>query len=194
MHAIASDVRRAVLLETATLGWNVVGAVVLLLAAVETSSVALIAFALDTVLEIGASTVVLWELHDRAAGRRERALTLIGLAFAVLAVYLLTHSAIALTTGHRADSSAIGIAWTTATAFAMLALATGKQRVGARLGNPVVVAEARVTLLDAILASAVVAGLLLDAALGAWWADAAVGLVVAAYAAREARHLLDKNA
>lgn len=185
-----SDWHRAIGLELATLSWNVVGCVVLVLSAVAASSVALIAFGFDSLLEIGASTVVLWELQDRSAARRATAIRLIGGAFAVLTVYLLAHSLMALADGHRADASPIGLAWTAATAVVMFALATGKRRVGQRLGNPVVIAEARVTVADGALATAVVTGLILDAAAGVWWADPAVGLVVAAYAAREAHDLL----
>lgn len=190
MTDISADFRRAVRLERATLGWNVLGAGVLLVAASGAGSVALIGFGVDTLLEIGASTVVLWELRDREERRRERALRLIGTAFALLAAYLLVHSVAALAAGHHARDSALGIAWTAATALVMFALASGKARVGRRLGNPVVVAEAHVTLVDGVLACAVVAGLVLDSAAGLWWSDATAGLVVATYAAREARALL----
>lgn len=190
MTAITADTRSAVRLERTTLGWNVVGAVVLLQAGIAAGSVALLGFAFDTVLEIGASTVVLWELRDREVGRRASALRLLGVAFALLTIYLVIDSALALARGHHADASALGLAWTVATAGVMFALATGKRRVGQRLDNPVVIAEARVTTIDAVLACGVVAGLVLDTAAGLWWADASVGLVIAGYAAREAHHLL----
>jgi divalent metal cation (Fe/Co/Zn/Cd) transporter len=188
-HRVA-DLRHAVRLEAATLAWNVAGVVVLAVAASQARSVALLAFALDSLLEIGASAVVLWELRDPEAGRRQRALVLLGWAFALLAVYLLVQSAVALAQAHHPERSVAGIAWTAATAVAMVALAEGKRRVGRRLANPVVLAEARVTAIDAILAAAVLVGLILNAAAGLAWADDAVGLVVAVYAAREARALL----
>jgi len=70
----------------------------------------------------------------------------------------------------------------------MLALAWGKIRTGRALGNPVLRAEGKVTLVDAYLAGAVLAGLVLNALFGWWWADPLAGLVVIYYAAREARH------
>ncbi|OGX91623.1 hypothetical protein [Hymenobacter coccineus] len=70
----------------------------------------------------------------------------------------------------------------------MLALAWGKQRVGRQLNNPVLQTEGRVTLVDAALAGAVLLGLGLNAALGWWWADGAVGLLLAGYCLWEARH------
>jgi len=181
--------RTAYRLEGATLAWNVAGTVVLVLAAAAAGSVALVAFALDSLLEIGASAVVIWELRG-GGHRQERALRLLGAAFAVLAAYLVVQSVVALAAGHRPHASPAGIAWTGATVVVMLALAAGKRRTGTLLGNPVVVAEARVTLIDAVLVAAVLAGLALYAAAGVWWADTAAGLVVAGYAAREARVLL----
>jgi divalent metal cation (Fe/Co/Zn/Cd) transporter len=67
----------------------------------------------------------------------------------------------------------------------MFTLAAGKPRTGRALGNPVLRTEGRVTTADGILAVAVLAGLLLNAALGWWWADPAAGYVLVYYAARE---------
>ena len=67
----------------------------------------------------------------------------------------------------------------------MFALAAGKARTGRALGNPVLRTEGRVTLIDGILATAVLLGLALNAALGWWWADPAAGYVLVFYAARE---------
>ena len=68
----------------------------------------------------------------------------------------------------------------------MFALAAGKRRVGRKLGNPVLTAESRVTVVDGLLATAVLLGLALNAAAGWWWADPAAGLVLVYYALREA--------
>lgn len=181
-------VRRGRALEAATLGWNVVGVVVLAAAAVTARSVALAGFGLDSLIEIGASVVVLWELAGGNERRQRRALRLIGLAFVALALYLTVQAAIVLTLGFHARHSPLGIVWTAATAVIMFALAYGKNRTGTALGNPVLVSEGRVTVVDALLATAVLIGLALDAALGWWWADPVAGLVIVYYAVREARH------
>jgi divalent metal cation (Fe/Co/Zn/Cd) transporter len=180
-------VRRGLRLEYATLAWNVVGVAVLAVAAVAARSVALAGFGADSLIEIGASAVVVWELTGVAADRRRRAMRLIGAAFAVLAVYLVGQAAVVLAVGFRPHPSPAGIAWTAATAIAMFALAAGKARTGAALGNPVLLAESRVTVVDGLLAVAVLAGLALNAAFGWWWADPLAGLVLFGYAAREAR-------
>ena len=177
------------LLERITLGWNIVGVVVLAISATRASSVALAGFGLDSLIEIGASTVVLWELSGTGEERQRRALRLIGGAFVALAVYLLAQSSIALITGHRATHSTVGIVWTATTAAVMFVLAAGKRRTGTALDNAVLVTEGRVTFIDGVLAVAVLAGISLNAAVGWWWADPVAGLVIVYYAIREARHI-----
>jgi len=181
--------RRGFALEYVTLGWNVVGIVVLGYAAITARSVALAGFGLDSLIEIGASTVVIWELSGTGTGRQRRALRLIGAAFAALAVYLSVQSTWVLVAGYRPRHSVTGIAWTAITAAAMFALAYGKARTGKALGNPVLSTEGRVTLVDGILATAVLAGLLLNALAGWWQADPAAGYLLVYYAARECRHI-----
>ena len=177
--------RRGLTLEYITLGWNVVGVVILVIAAIRTGSVALAGFGIDSLIEIGASTVVVWQLTGTAADRERIAMRLIGSAFMVLAVYIAAQAIYVLVRGARPDASPLGIAWTAITCAVMLALALGKSRTGRALGNPVLLTEGRVTLVDAYLACAVLIGLVLNAALGWWWADPLAGLVIVFYGLRE---------
>jgi len=183
-------IRAGLGLEAITLVWNVVGAVVLAVAASASGSIALLGFGLDSLIEIGASTVVIWELTGSGEARRRRALRLIGLAFLGLTAYLVVQSVVALLAGHRAAPSVGGAAWLLVTAAVMFALAAGKRRTGRALGNEVLITEGRVTLIDGLLACAVLLGVALDLALGWWWADPLAGLVLAVYAAREAVSIL----
>jgi divalent metal cation (Fe/Co/Zn/Cd) transporter len=182
--------RRGFALEYATLGWNVIGIMVLAVAALSARSVALAGFGLDSLIEIGASTVVIWELSGTGEDRQRSALRLIGVAFALLAVYLLVQSTLVLATGFHPHHSTLGIGWTAVTAAVMFALASGKARTGAALDNPVLKTEGRVTLVDGLLAAAVLAGLALNTAFGWWWADPLAGYVLVYYAAREVREIL----
>jgi divalent metal cation (Fe/Co/Zn/Cd) transporter len=177
-------------LEAATLCWNIVGVFVLAFAAVEARSVALAGFGLDSLIEIGASTVVLWELGDVNHERQRRAMRLIGIAFVLLAVYLAIQSTVILVIGFHPHHSPIGIVWTATTAAVMFGLAVGKARTGTALNNPVLRAEGRITMIDGILATAVLIGLLLNAVAGWWWADPLAGYVLLYYALREARESL----
>jgi len=194
MAAVGDPARQALLrrgfaLEYGTLSWNVAGIVVLAFATVAARSVALAGFGLDSLIEIGASTIVIWELSGTGADRQRAGLRLIGYAFAALAVYLLVQSSVVLATGYRPRPSVPGIAWTAGTAVVMFLLAAGKARTGRALGNPVLRAEGRVTMIDGILATAVLLGLTLNAGFGWWWADPAAGYVLVCYAAREVREI-----
>jgi divalent metal cation (Fe/Co/Zn/Cd) transporter len=182
--------RRGLQLEYATLAWNVVGVLVLAVAAIGARSVALAGFGLDSLIEIGASVVVVWTLSRPDAAREQRALRLIGVAFIALAIYLAAQATVVLVVHHVAATSALGIAWTAATALAMLALAAGKARTGRALDSSVLIAEGRVTLFDGILAAAVLAGLVLHAIAGWWWADPLAAFVIALYGLREGRAAL----
>ncbi|MFF4013786.1 cation transporter [Streptomyces sp. NPDC001843] len=182
-------VRRGLALEYTTLGWNVIGIGVLSVAAISARSVALAGFGLDSLIEIGASTVVIWELSGSGEDRRRRALQLIGVGFALLAVYLLGQSTWVLASGFRPRHSPLGIGWTAVTAAVMFALAAGKARTGAALDDPVLETEGRVTLLDGLLAAAVLLGLLLHSLAGLWWADPAAGYVLVSYALREVKEI-----
>jgi divalent metal cation (Fe/Co/Zn/Cd) transporter len=185
----AALLRRGLWLEYATLGWNVVGCIIVLAAAWLARSVALAGFGLDSVIEIFASVVVVWQLTGTATHERERrAMRLIGAAFFALAVYVLVQSSYTLLTGARPATSPGGIVWLALTFLVMLALAFGKARTGTALGNPVLQTEARVTVVDAYLAGAVLVGLVLNALMGWWWADPLAGLVIVYYGAKEGWH------
>ncbi|MGA7671444.1 MAG: cation transporter [Nitrolancea sp.] len=178
-------IRRGLLLEYATLGWNVVGTVIVIIAAVAAGSVALAGFGLDSLIEIFASVVVVWQLKGVNEAREHRALRLIGIAFFVLAAYILGQIVYTLVRAEHPGKSTGGIIWLALTFIAMLLLAYGKRRTGRELGNAVLTTEAHVTVIDAYLAGAVLIGLVLNATAGWWWADPLAGLVIVYYGARE---------
>ena len=125
---------------------------------------------LDSLIEIGASIVVVWHLSgSRDEARQRQALRLLGVAFAGLAAYLFVQSTVVLAIRHHPHDSPVDIAWTAATAAVMFALAAGKVRTGQALANPVLPTEGRVTLIDGLLAVAVLLGLALNAGPGWWW-------------------------
>lgn len=185
-----APIRLGVILEVLTLSWNVAGVAILAYAALAARSVALAGFGLDSLVEIGASVVVLWELRDVLGTRRARAIRMIGVVFLMLALYLAVQSSVVLAVGFRPHHSPLGIAWTAATAIVMFALARGKGRVGRLLDNDVLVTEGRVTFVDGVLATAVLVGLALNARLGWWWADPLAALLIVAYSLKEGTTLL----
>jgi divalent metal cation (Fe/Co/Zn/Cd) transporter len=182
--------RRGLLLEYITLGWNVVGVVIVVIAAYLAHSVALAGFGLDSLIEIFASIVVVWQLTGANMHRERLALRLIGIAFIVLVIYIVAQLLYTLLTGIRATPSIGGIVWIAVTLVAMLLLAFGKRVTGQQLKNEVLLTEGRVTLVDAYLAGAVLLGLILNALFGWWWADPLASLVIVYYGIREAIHAL----
>jgi divalent metal cation (Fe/Co/Zn/Cd) transporter len=183
--------RRGLRLEYATLGWNVVEIGFLVAAAVGARSVALAGFAADSFIEIFASIVVVRQLKGAASTTRDqRALRSIGVAFFLLALYVVVQAVVTLSLGIRPEASPWGITWLAATCLVMLGLAGGKARTGRELDNAVLRAEAKVTLVDGALAASILVGLVLNAAIGWWWADIAAGAVLVAYGLREGREHL----
>lgn len=186
----AALLKRGMLLEYLTLGWNAAGVLVLAAAAYAARSVALAGFGIDSLIEIFASIVVVWQLTGIHLNRERRALRLIGVAFVLLVIYILTQLCYTFLTRTHPAASAAGIVWTAATFIAMLLLAFGKRVTGRALQNEVLLAEGRVTLIDAYLAGAVLLGLTLNALLAWWWADPLASLVIVYYGIREALHAL----
>lgn len=172
-------------LEYITLSWNALGVIILSVAAWSAKSVALAGFGLDSLVEILASLVVVWELQNIKANRQRRALKLIGVLFVILATYIAVQSVVVLATRYHPQHSGLGIIWTAITCAVMLALAYGKSRTGRALNNPVLQTEGKVTLVDAYLAAVVLIGLTLNATFGWWWADPLAGLVIVFYGFKE---------
>jgi divalent metal cation (Fe/Co/Zn/Cd) transporter len=162
-----------------------VGCWIVLVSAYLARSVALAGFGIDSVIEIFASLVVVWQLKAINRDKEQLAERLIGIAFFLLAAYLAIQSIIVLIAGFHPHTSPVGIAWLILTAAAMFLLAYGKGRTGAALDNPVLQKESKVTVVDGLLAVAVLIGLVLDAAVGWWWADPLAALVIVYYGARE---------
>jgi divalent metal cation (Fe/Co/Zn/Cd) transporter len=182
--------RRGLMLEYITLGWNVVGVVIVVIAAYLAHSVALAGFGLDSLIEIFASVVVVWQLTGANMHRERLALRLIGIAFCALVVYIVAQLLYTLFTKTHATTSIGGIVWIALTFVVMLLLASGKRVTGQQLKNEVLLTEGRVTLVDAYLAGAVLVGLILNALFGWWWADPLASLVIVYYGIREAIHAL----
>jgi divalent metal cation (Fe/Co/Zn/Cd) transporter len=184
------DLRRLGLrLEWATNGWNAMEVVVTISLGVHAGSLALIAFGLDSVVEIFASTVVIRNLRDQrpdSGDRRvHRSLRLIAVAFWLLGAFLIVVSARGLIRGDRPDSSPLGVAYMAVTALVMFGLARLKRVTAHGLGNEPLQAEATMTFLDGCLSSGVLTALVLNAWLGWWWTDAAAALLVAGFAIKE---------
>ncbi|MCZ7530229.1 MAG: cation transporter [Acidimicrobiia bacterium] len=183
--------RRAIRLEWLTIAWNAAEVFITIGLGIAAGSLALVAFGLDSLVEIWASVAVIRHLRQDRAGSAQRppaqALRRVAAAFALLAAFLLVAASARLATGAQPDDSPIGIVYLAVTVLVMLGLARAKAAVGRDLGDTPLSAEARMTFLDACLAASVLAALVLDATLGWWWSDPLAAMVVGGAAAIEAR-------
>lgn len=178
--------RRAQLLAATSVGYNVIEAVVAVSAGAAASSVALIGFGLDSLVEVGSGLVILWQFRHRLPEARERqALRLIAFSFFALAAYVMVESVRALLGAGEAEHSTLGIWIAGLSLLIMPFLSWAQRRTGRELGSGSVVADSKQTLLCTYLSAVLLLGLLANSVLGWWWADAVAGLVIAAVALRE---------
>jgi divalent metal cation (Fe/Co/Zn/Cd) transporter len=179
--------RRAQWLAGASVVYNVLEAVVAVVAGLIAGSVALVGFGLDSVVEVSSGLIILWQFRHRMPETRERqALRLMALAFFALAAYVTVESLRDLwfSTG-KAAASPVGIGLAVASLVIMPFLSWAQRRTGRALRSATVVADSTQTLLCTYLSAVLLLGLMLNATLGWSWADPLAGLVIAAVALRE---------
>jgi divalent metal cation (Fe/Co/Zn/Cd) transporter len=178
--------RRAQLLAGASVTYNLLEAVVAIAAGLVASSIALVGFGLDSVVEVGSGLVILWQFRHPLPETRERqALRLIAISFFALAAYVVAESARALLGSAQAEPSGVGIGIAVASLLVMPFLSWAQRRTGRELGSGSVVADSKQTLLCTYLSAVLLVGLVLNATLGWSWADPIAGVVIAAVAVRE---------
>jgi divalent metal cation (Fe/Co/Zn/Cd) transporter len=179
--------RRGFALEYFSVAWMIAEAGVAVTAGIVAGSVALTGFGLDSVIELAAAAIVIWQLRGEAAGqdRDTRAVRLVGVTFFALAAYLTAEGITSLVTAARPAPSPAGLAITAAALAVMPALAVAKLRTGRALGSRTLVADSAETAFCAWTSAAALLGVTLNTAFGWWQADPAAGLVIAALAIRE---------
>ena len=178
--------RRAQLLAGASVTYNLLEAVVAIGAGAVASSIALVGFGLDSIVEVGSGLVILWQFRHPLPETRERqALRLVAVSFFALAAYVSLESVRALIGDTTPDASPLGIGIAIASLLVMPFLSWAQRRTGRELGSGSVVADSKQTLLCTYLSAVLLTGLILNATLGWSWADPVAGLVIAAVAVRE---------
>jgi divalent metal cation (Fe/Co/Zn/Cd) transporter len=185
-----SLVRRARFLARLGLAWHAIEAAVALAAGVAASSIALIGFGADSVVESIAGVVLLWRLGERRArpeAAEQRAQRLIGLTFWLIAGYVGVEAINSLLGGDQPSVSYVGMGLAAVTLVTMPPLAAAKARVAHQLGSSATLSEGRQNLLCAYLSAALLIGLGTNAAFGWWWADPATALLIAGVAVNEGR-------
>jgi divalent metal cation (Fe/Co/Zn/Cd) transporter len=182
--------RRARLLAWGGIAWHFAEFAIALAAGIAAGSIALIGFGADSAVEMLAGLVVVWLFTGarRGSPRAERrAQQLISISFYVLAAYVTAESIRTLVDGTHPRTSWVGVGLAAFTAVTMPLLASAKRRVGNKLHSSAAVKEASQTQLCAYLSVTLLAGLLLNALAGWWWADPVAALLIATVAVHEGR-------
>ena len=183
--------RRVRLLVAATISYNLIEAGVALTAGAAASSTALIGFGLDSLIEVSSAAAVAWQFsaadHETRQAREHTALRVIAASFFALAAYITIDAGRALLGGNDAQPSTVGIVLAAVSLAVMPVLSAAQRRAGRELGSVSAVSDSKQTLLCTYLSAAVLVGLVLNAALGWWWADPIAALVLAVLALREGR-------
>jgi len=179
----AALVRRGKLLQYFTIGWNSLEGIAAIAAGAMAGSVSLVGFGFDSLIEVTSGAAALWRVAgdaDEAARERveQRSLRIVGACFLALAGYVLYESAASLWLRNAPERSLFGIGIAVASLLAMPLLARAKRAVGVGLGSAAIVADSRQTDFCVYLSAILLAGLLLNAALGWWWADPVAALVM----------------
>jgi divalent metal cation (Fe/Co/Zn/Cd) transporter len=195
--AAAANLRRSILarrvrlLVAATISYNVVEAVVALVAGSRASSTALIGFGLDSVIEVSSAAAVAWQFSARDPAMREArertSLRIIAGSFFALAAYIAVESGRSLGGGGHAQESTVGLVLAGLSLLVMPVLSAAQRRAGRELGSASAVADSKQTLLCTYLSAILLVGLGLNAVFGWAEADPIAALVIAAVAVKEGR-------
>ena len=169
-----------------TIGYNAIEAVIALSAGAAASSVALIGFGLDSIIEVLSAAAVAWQFTRKDPDKWEKpTLRVIAIAFFALAAYVTVSSILSLTGTSEIQHSTVGIALTALSVVIMPVLSYIERRTGKELGSATAIADSKQTLICSYLSGAVLVGLALNSLFGWGWADAVAGLVIAVFAVRE---------
>jgi divalent metal cation (Fe/Co/Zn/Cd) transporter len=191
-------VRAGVRLEIVTVLWMVAEGAVSLGAGVVAGSLLLVAFGLDSVIELVSGTILLWRLAVEARGQsvdgveqaERRAAWLVGASLALLCVYVLASAIYGLATRPRPESSPVGIGIAAAAVLVMPVLAVSKRRLATRLASGALRGDAASSLTCAYMAATVLVGLLLNTIFRWWWAESLAALAFLFWLVGETREAL----
>src|SRR6266576_1491552 len=170
-------------LEYFTIAWNTLEGLVAVIAGAFAGSISLVGFGIDSFIEVISGAALLWRMSvDADVHRRERnerlSLRIVGVCFLALAVYILYESVSDLVARSAPQHSLPGIVLACVSLVAMPLLSRAKKKVGAELDSRAMKADARQTDFCVYLSAILLAGLVLNTALGWWWADPVSALVI----------------
>jgi len=183
-------VRHGRRLEYFTIAWNSLEGLVAVVAGAIAGSISLVGFGIDSLMEVTSGSVLLWRMCvDADVLRRERnerrALRVVGICFLFLAAYIAYESAVDLWSKRAPEHSIAGIVLACVSLVVMPLLSRAKRKVGRALGSAAMHADAKQTEFCTYLSAILLAGLLLNAVFGLWWADPVAALIMVPIIAKE---------
>ncbi|MBO1269971.1 cation transporter [Arthrobacter sp. PO-11] len=185
--------RRGLRLAQFTVAYNVIEGVVAVTAGVLAGLVSVIGFGIDSGIESIAAVLVGARLaarlrHGHADEHKERlTLRLVAVTFFILAAYVTVEGIRRLIDGEAPESSPVSIGILVLALVAMPVLAAMKKRVGTRLNDNLILADAAETKICLLLSSSTLLGVGLYTLTGAAWLDPVAGFIIAAFAIYEGR-------
>ena len=179
----AALIRRGRYLEYFTIGYNSLEGLIAVAAGLVASSIALVGFGFDSLIEVTSGAVLLWRLHaDVDEQRRERveaiSLRIVGACFIVLAIYVTYDSVKSLIRREAPEESLVGIFLAAVSLVIMPLLVRAKRRVARAINSVALMADSKQTELCTYLSAILLGGLLLNALFGWWWADPIAALIM----------------
>jgi len=163
-----------------TITWNIVEAVVAMIAGGGASSATLIGFGLDSIVEVLSAAAVAWQFATPDPEKREKiTLRVIAVSFFGLAAYVSVDAVLSLLGLREAQHSPVGIVIAALSLVVMPFLSWCERRTGRELGSAAAIADSKQTLICTYLSAALLVGLLLNSLLGWTWADSVAALVIA---------------
>ena len=182
--------RRGKRLEYFTIAWNTLESLVAVVAGALAGSISLFAFGIDSFIEVTSGTVLLWrmsvdaDLRERARNE-QLSLRIVGGCFLGLAAYVAYESISDLISTKAPEHSIPGIILACVSLTVMPLLSRAKKQVANDLGSSAMHADAKQTDFCVYLSAILLLGLVLNAALGWWWADPAAALIMVPLIAKE---------
>jgi divalent metal cation (Fe/Co/Zn/Cd) transporter len=180
-----ADLRSAIRASWISIGWGLVSGVASVTVGLVASTLSLLAYGLDGLVDSTASGVILLDLRVEVHGGHppvhRRAERTVGLALLLIGVVVSVQSVRALRSGSGPDPSSFGIAIASASVVALPPLAVWKIRVGRRLNSSALQGDGMLTAAGAALAAMTLSGMLLDRRLGWWWADPGAALAISLF-------------
>lgn len=192
----ADAIGKALRLEYLSLAWNLVETVVGFVAGIASGSIALVGFALDSVVESSSAAALVWRLRSEgregwsAEAIERRTVRIVGWAFVALATYVGARAVFDLVTRARPEESTAGIVLAVVSLVVMPWLAMRKRAMAKLIDSRALDADSHQTSLCTFISGVLLLGLAANAWLGWWWADPVAGLGIAALAAKEGHELL----